>query len=235
MHKTEMDLRDICEMKEKLVSWMKEELEKGKDCVETAESGQVIDMIKDLSEVEKNCWKAAYYKTVTCAMLEAGDEDDGGMMGYDNWRYSSGRFAPTGRGHFAGYPNKNMVISGDKTRNPGTVYSADDNSEYGMRNIDDLKMGYPTPRMPTMHRSQTGNVITSRYGYPYDEWNEARRYYTETHSDSDKKMMDHKAIEHMTAAAESIKHIWKEADPELKEKLKKELQPVIDELEDSGM
>lgn len=161
MHKTEMDLRDICEMKEKLVSWMKEELEKGKDCVETAESGQVIDMIKDLSEVEKNCWKAEYYKAVTVAMEEYGDDDDD-VMGYDNWRYASGRFAPTGRGHFAGYPNRNMVISGDKTRNPGTVYSADDGSEYGMRNIDDLKMGYPTPRMPTMHRSQTGNVITSR-------------------------------------------------------------------------
>lgn len=209
MHKTEMDLRDICEMKEKLTSWTKEELEKGKECVSTEELGQVVDMIKDFAEAEEKCWKACYYKTVIAAMKS---EDEDGSMGYDNWRYSSGRFAPTGRGHFAGYPMEDM----DHTRMPGTVYSTNDS------------MGYPN--MPKTHLSQTGTRVSSRYGYPYDEWNDARRNYTETHSDSDKKMMDHKAMEHVTAAVESVKHIWKEADPQQKEKLKKELQPLLEEI-----
>lgn len=233
MHELEAKLRDICEMKEKLVSWTKEELEKGKECVNSYEAGQAVDMIKDLADAEKNCWKACYYKTVIAAMEGEFDEDDGGMLGYDNWRYSSGRFAPTGRGHFAGYNGDRT----DRTRNPGTVYERDDNPGYpmnpngGIYGIDDLK-GYPT--VPNMHRSQTGSTISSRYGYPYDEWNEARRSYTENHSEADKKMMDHKAMEHATCVAESVKHIWKEADPQLKEKLKKELKPVVDAITKEG-
>ncbi len=229
MHEIEMKLRDICEMKEKFISWSKEEMEKGKDCVDTQEMGDVVDMIKDLADAEKNIWKACYYKTVVHAMEEYDEEsDDDDRMGYDNWRYSSGKFAPSGRGHFAGYPMKK-----DRSRNPGTFYDRDDSmgypegQDYGIRGMDNMQ-GYPT--MPKTHLSQTGPNVTTRYGYPYDEWNEARRNYTESHSDSDKKMMEHKAMEHATGAVESLRHIWKEADPALKEKLKKELKPLTDEL-----
>lgn len=216
MHKTNVDLRDICEMKEKLTSWLKEELSNGRESVDTCEAGQVVDMIKDFAEAEKDCWKAKYYELMCCALEGLDDENEN--MGYDNWRYSSGRFAPTGRGHFAGYP-----VEKDHTRMPGTVYS------------EDQSMGYPNmPANPPMHRSQTGNVITSRYGYPYDEWNEARRHYTESRSEDNKKKMEHKAVEHVTGAVESIKHIWKEADPALKERLKKELHPLLEDLKKEG-
>lgn len=217
MHETEMKLRDICEMKEKFISWSKEEMEKGKDEVDTCEMGQVVDMIKDLADAEKNIWKACYYKTVVHAMEEYDEEsDDDDRMGYDNWRYSSGKFAPSGRGHFAGYPMDRR----DVTKGPGTV-------DYGINGISDMA-GYPN--MPKTHLSQTGPNVSTRYGYPYDEWNAARRNYTESHNETDKKMMEHKAMEHATGAVESLRHIWKEADPALKEKLKKELKPLTDEL-----
>lgn len=225
MHKTEMDLRDICEMKEKLTSWLKEEFANGRETVDTCEAGQVVDMIKDFAEAEKDCWKAQYYKLMVCTIQETGD-----MYGYNSNRYASGRYAPSGHGDYTmGYPENERMgnIKGlsdyDRTRMPGTVYAKNDS------------MGYPTvPTTPSTHRSQTGNVVTSRYGYPYDEWNEARRYYTETRSEDDKKKMEHKAVEHIGAAVESINHIWKEADPALKERLKKELHPLLENLKKEG-
>ena len=45
-------MNDICEMKEKLIDWTKEELSKSKECIDTHEMGEVIDMIKDLFEAE---------------------------------------------------------------------------------------------------------------------------------------------------------------------------------------
>ena len=64
------------------------------------EAGKVIDMIKDLAEAEEKGWKACYYKTIIDDMYSY-DQND--RMGYDNWRYSSGRFAPKGKGHYSGF------------------------------------------------------------------------------------------------------------------------------------
>lgn len=43
-----------------------------------------VDMIKDLSESEKNCWKASYYRAITEAMEEgnSGYPMNQGMYGY---------------------------------------------------------------------------------------------------------------------------------------------------------
>lgn len=65
---------------------------------------QAIDNIKDLSEAEKACWEAEYYRSVTEAM-----ED--GQMGYDDGMgyragsgYSRGRSqGGDGRGYRRGY------------------------------------------------------------------------------------------------------------------------------------
>lgn len=86
-------LKDINEIKHTLVDAVKAEVAMGVQNVDTAELGAVVDMIKDLAEAEKACMEACYYETVTEAM-----SDDGEGYGYDRWRYSSGRFAPKGRG-----------------------------------------------------------------------------------------------------------------------------------------
>lgn len=98
------------------------ELEKGVECVNTKEFGEVVDMIKDLAEAE-------YKARISKAMEKAEDEEEAeekymmrmlkdeykdeyskyrDMYGedadkrfYDNYRYkTSGRFAPKGRGSY---------------------------------------------------------------------------------------------------------------------------------------
>lgn len=91
-------LKDLNEIKHKLIDAVKTELDSGIQNVDTAELGEVVDMIKDIASAEESCMEACYYEVVTEAM-----SDYDGKQGYDRWRYSSGRFAPKGRGHISGY------------------------------------------------------------------------------------------------------------------------------------
>lgn len=102
-----MDVMMIHSMLEKIVECAKCELEtKGIDNVNTKEFSEVADIIKDLSE-------SLYYRTITVAMDDAEygeDYDWEGRKGYDHWRYSSGRFAPKGKGTRRGYePTSHMM------------------------------------------------------------------------------------------------------------------------------
>lgn len=87
-------LKDLSEIKHKLIDAVKMELDKGVESADTEELGEVVDMIKDLASAEKDCMEASYYELV----CEAMDDGESERMGYDRWRYSSGRFAPKGRG-----------------------------------------------------------------------------------------------------------------------------------------
>lgn len=58
------------EIKEQLLSCLKAEMAKGIENVNTEEAGEVIDMIKDIAECERNCWEAEYYRSVVEAMGE---------------------------------------------------------------------------------------------------------------------------------------------------------------------
>lgn len=99
-----MDKKRIHSMLETMTQWVESEINsKGKEQVCTEELGEAIDMIKDLAEAEKAVWEKCYYEKITEAMEEEKEEIEqwkkSDRMGYDRWRYSSGRFAPTGRGH----------------------------------------------------------------------------------------------------------------------------------------
>lgn len=139
MHETKEKLHKICEMKEKLTCWAASELEKGKEHVCTKEMGEVIDMIKDLAETEEKCWKACYYKKVIEEMefepMMAIDPEDLhalSRMGYDHYRYSSGRFAPKGRGHYSrmGYDMPHMPRTIDDVRMMGVAAADRHGSEH---------------------------------------------------------------------------------------------------------
>lgn len=91
-------LKELNELKHKLIDAAKAQMAMGVENVDTEEMGEVVDMIKDIAEAEEACMEACYYETVTEAMT-----DYDGKQGYDRWRYSSGRFAPAGRGHVSGY------------------------------------------------------------------------------------------------------------------------------------
>ena len=101
-------------MVEKLTECALSELDKGIECVDTKEYGEVIDMIKDLCDSE-------YHARISKAMEiaeeeekeeekfllkkfkeEYGMDDEESRRFYDHYRYADGRFAPKGRGTYRG-------------------------------------------------------------------------------------------------------------------------------------
>jgi len=51
-----------------LISALNEQLQQGIEYLDARGIGEVADIIKDLSETEKNCYKACYYKALTESM-----------------------------------------------------------------------------------------------------------------------------------------------------------------------
>lgn len=106
-----------------LTDWVMGEIGCGKESVALSinEFGELVDALKDLSEMEKNCYEAEYYRL---KMFENSMEDEGGLEGYDNRRYSSGRFAPKGYGHYAGYVHmdENTRINGSTHNSSSHMY-----------------------------------------------------------------------------------------------------------------
>lgn len=91
-------LKDICDLKDRLIDYTKNHFNMGLDKVDTKEAGDVVDMIKDLAEAEEKIVKACYYKTIIEAMKN-GDpygyrmpDRDTGVYGYNHHRDSMGRF-----------------------------------------------------------------------------------------------------------------------------------------------
>lgn len=110
-----MHIKRIHEMEEKLTEIALCEINKGIECVNTAEMGAVIDMIKDLACAEKDAREAKEMekeeedeKEEEKHMLrmlkeEHGMSEEDSRRFYDAWRYKNGRFAPKGRGTRRGY------------------------------------------------------------------------------------------------------------------------------------
>ena len=107
-----MHIKRIHEMEEKLTEIALCEINKGIECVNTAEMGAVIDMIKDLACAEKEAREAKemekededekkeneYFLKM---LKEEYGEEEGEKRFYDNYRYkSSWRFAPKGKGSY---------------------------------------------------------------------------------------------------------------------------------------
>lgn len=191
MHATMMDADRICKMKDRIMT----DLEGHYDTCSTQECGAVVDMVKDLCEAEKDLWKASYYKTVIEAMEEYGEEDD--RMGYDPWRYSSGRYAPKGHGHRTNIGKGRMGFDPDMMdmRTPGPYY--------------------PDP------------IMWDSVKHPMDEYKMAKRHWTETHNDADKKAMKQHGMDHVDETVVSLKEIWNDADPELRAHLKEAVSKMV--------
>lgn len=202
MHRTIQKTERLCEIYNDLMRWA----ETNKDCADVKTMGEVIDMIKDIAEAEEKCWKSCYYKSIVEAMEEAEEwekmeyMDEEGRMGYDNWRYSSGRFAPKGRGHKTGHRGGRM----------GYVPYYDDGGdmndhEMWRRNADQMK-------------------------HPYDRWKTTRLGYQSDHDPNKKTEMDAAAKEHVLYVADTMKDIWNDADPALRQELKSKLGNLMAEL-----
>lgn len=228
MQDAKKKIEEIEELRECVMKYLKC-LKDSDIAVPAEEVGQWVDMMKDSFEAEKDVWKGCYYKKIVEGMEPISDEEmrkfqekmrmQGnleGSFGYDNWRYSSGKFAPTGHGHYAGYvPDDEMW---DPDMNMMMGYSGSKNGTRINSNMPD------NGNMNTGYHNRNGN---DRYGRAYAEWEDSRRHYTETKSKDDKDNMDRHAKEHVKDAMFSIKEMWRNGDPELKKEIKKELTAVV--------
>ena len=115
-------MKDLNEIKHKLIDWVKTETAKGFESPAEVEIlGEVVDMIKDLASAEESCMEAAYYENVTEAMENYEADGGEGRMGYDRWRYSSGH--PT--------DGRTMTRDGRTTANSGIRYGYTTNDRMG--------------------------------------------------------------------------------------------------------
>lgn len=163
MYELKQKIEETSEMKKQLCEWAKTEMSKGMTAANTAELGEVIDMIKDLAQVEKDLAECCYHKKIVEAMDEA-KGDPYGPMGYNRNRYADGRYAPSGHGNYTqGYHPS------------GHEFGMDMMPPYMM---DDDRMGY-TPSGGG-NRSQSGSSM----GYGYTDG-------TKSHIDSMRNMYEH--------------------------------------------
>lgn len=196
---------DIEYMKEMLTSCMKSAIDRGIEKIDTKEAGEIVDMIKDLAMTEKYCWEKKYYE----AVVEAMEEGNEPAYGYNTSRYSNGRYAPKGSGHmgYRPYMDQEPYING---------YLNDPDFKNKMR------MGY----IDEQYRDNGDG----RYGKAYNEYRMAKKHYTETNSMTDKEEMNMHANEHVNDMITTVRDIWKGADPDLKKKMKNDIQNLMSEM-----
>lgn len=220
MEEMKMSVKEICGLKDKLLCEVKNQLNQGISSVNTNELGAAIDMIKDLAEAEEKCYKACYYKMkIMSGMMEDDDEEMpmSGRMGYDNWRYSSGRFAPTGRGHRAGYVEGMNPWTGDGSRKMEDPWKNQEQGTSGTRGDYtgfDGRMGYTRPTR----------------GDHYERYRNARMGYHESKDAASKEHMDAATRDYVVDMAETVKEMWKDADPAMRKELKNKFVALTSEL-----
>lgn len=185
------NMRDICSIKDELISMLRSSDLKA---VDTQEAGEIVDMIKDLAETD-------YYCTVTEAMKRA-DQDE-----YDRYGYNPSRSSSTGR--YMSRPGYRPMVDQEPyvreyLENPNT-------------RVNWNAMGY-TPS------------DTNRYGAHYDNYRMERRYYTQSHDDEAKKRMNEHANKHLIETIGTLREIWDDADPEMKRRMKNDLQNLMSEM-----
>lgn len=68
------------------------------------------------------------------------------------------------------------------------------------------------------------------YGREFNNFRKARRHYTSTHSEEDKRKMKDHANQHLKDSIASITEIWDSADTEMKRKMKSDLTKLVNDM-----
>lgn len=69
-----------------------------------------------------------------------------------------------------------------------------------------------------------------KYDKAYNKYKSVRRHYTESHSQDDKMKMDRHANEHIDVIIETVKDIWNDADPNLRQQMKDRMTNLLNEM-----
>lgn len=229
IEKIESKMEDLKQMKSTLMEHLKVELTKNMTNLDTEEAGEVVDMIKDFAEVEKLCYEAEYYKTVIEAMEEGEDR-----YGYTRNRDSMGRFTSSnGRKGYHPYVDQMPYIEG---------YLNDPNFEQNMRQGYTSNQGNNTSNQNSstdgrsgtysggVRRGFTESEWDDKGGKAYNEYKNYRRYYTTSHSASDKAEMEKHMKEHVNDTLDTMREIYHNAEPELKKKIKSDIAKLVDDM-----
>ena len=236
MEELKMKTKELCELKDTLVSWAKTASDQGMQAVSAHEMGAITDMIKDLCEAEEKLAKACYYKKITEAMLEEAEEMErmgyprSARMGYDNWRYSSGRFAPTGHGHRSGYMPGEDIDPRMMAEGFGDYPSQHDVSGYSTGDRRDSSSQNGSHSAGTMRYDGRMGYTGSERGHRYDQYTKARMGYHESKDAAHKEHMDASAREYVVDIAESMREIWRDADPAMRKEIKNKLVSLTSEM-----
>ena len=202
--------KDVCCLIGKFIK----KLEEASNCPDessntAANINMICDWIKDLAEADEKLWSALYHKTIAHAMLEADEHPE--RMGYDHYRHANGQFATKGHGHYVGYT------------------PMEDWREHPYMTAADIHaMGYQRTQ-PSHHMNNMHMGYDDEYGRSYHDFKEARRYYTETHSDEHKKKMEAHRMEHLGNALMSIRDVMRDADPEMRKKMIADVSAFVKE------
>lgn len=250
-----MHIKRIHEMEEKLTEIALCEINKGIECVNTAEMGAVIDMIKDLACAEKDAREAKEMekeeedeKEEEKHMLrmlkeEYGMGEEDGKRFYDAWRYKNGRFAPKGRGTRRGYEEPPYYhMTPDMMREHDPEYWRDMDRRTGKMYYTDANMTENTPTTT----GNSGNVRGYSDGYAdgmkdgrksgESRYDRARRGYEEkkeihkgnTLEDKQAKMRE---LEKYTKElAEDVTEMISDATPEERNLLRQKMQIMIQKI-----
>lgn len=216
-------------------------LDSGAENINTAEFGEVVDMIKDLNEAE-------YRAVIVKSMKEADEEqkeydkellrelkaeygEEGGRRFYDEYRYkTTGRYAPKGKGTYVG--RRGYEEPPYWHRYPGDMTDMDYDSVERMRDMDRLSRGrmYYTDmsdRMGMIDQPRSGSskerdMREGRSGISRKHYMEAKEQHkANTQQDKDAKMqsLDEYMRELSTDMAELITDMTPEERTMLKSKM----------------
>ncbi|MBO7695462.1 MAG: hypothetical protein J6T10_22785 [Methanobrevibacter sp.] len=229
-----MDMYRIHDMLENVSEAASTELSKGSKEVNTKEFGEVVDMIKDLSEAEKNKMEACYYKTLIEAMEDYSEDDyeeyDYDRMGYPRGGGRGGNRRGGGRGGRRGYNGG----SGSGGYGSGGRRNYDDMME-DPRFMDYMqnKMSYSNGAYGGGQRgmsSSGGQGGNSRYGYSYDRYMQNRSNYSK--SDPEDKQERIKMMEEYTQdLVSSVSDVLKDVSPEEKNMLRGKLTKLVNTMQ----
>lgn len=235
-HENEASYKSICEAKKHLIEEVISQLNKGVEQVNANELGEVTDMIKDLAEAEKLVKEACYYESIVEAMDEASD-DSSGRYGYrkrvmpyppilgdapyiDDYLQDMDPYE--GAHMRMGYPKRSTSNSSRSNRG-NTTRSRDSMGRYTSG-----RSGYDKPDYDRYDDDDMD--WDPRYGQAYNDYKLAQRHYTESHTQADKDTMNKKANEHIADTVNTIRDMWKDADPALRKRMKSDFSSLLNEM-----
>lgn len=236
-HKSTEKYNDICELKHRILDYVKGQIADGleDDPTKVMILGQYVDMIKDLAETEKACHEACYYESVVEAMDEAKDDEYpmyNDRMGYPRGRNAMGQFT-SGRGR-SGYPDEwpyDDRMGYDGRSQSGTRMTNTSSSRQGGRSQSGNRMGYMDDWRMTDDDMRHDRDWNENYGRPFNQFRQAKRHYTESHSENDKEEMNEHANEHLMQVMATTKEMYRSSEPDMRKRMKADLTKFVNDLE----